>query len=292
MIRESWTVLTDSREERYSVLCDPRRLRGLLSDDSCSLIRTRLSPVRSTSMTRLVSRLPRACRTITFQLLPGSGTLQMCRRLPNSIRRRLLTSLQRPRMLSVVGQVSPSSHTHLFSRLPTGMIHHLLLRVDPTRRRTATLLLNCPTSDTKQVVASRFIALQRRFATDRTVRQVQLITHDSRAVCALCIASSSHRLLNAFSLQSLIITPLSRPVRRVVAQRIISIRASASRRRTTHLVRHCSFLTLPIISDRRHLMNVIAVSSLVSIVRTRIARSVCATKKIRSANSSCFGAGL
>lgn len=89
----------------------------------------------------------------------------------------------------------------------------------------------------------------------------------------MCMMSSSRQLHNIFPLGGVVADPSMSGIGRIVEGRPVSIRMSAPVSRIMRAVRGCSLITIPMISDVKHLMKQVAMSSIVSRMHRRTRHS-------------------
>lgn len=264
---------------------------GLLTRHRFGTIEDVLSMVGRISVTSLLSALDSGRLTLTFHLVPGSGTTRMFSGVSASVRACLMAVFARGRLGRLLSSLCVSSAISVLRRLPTGLMGQVLTAIDTSSHDVVGRLLGCPRSDTKDVVAARCMSLHRRVAIKRTVTRVGGAKVRGRAVCAYCVARHEG-LINVMDTGSLVAASSSIPVGSLVRARVVSICARTSRRRITRLFAGCSLLTLPIVSRSNHVINVIAFSSTVSIVMSRTARSVAGVTTVGPDRGACFRASI
>lgn len=271
-----------------------RRVSRLRTGQSVGTLGRCLGRLGPTSVTRLLRRVrSRQGQVFFFELLAGRGTTRAFIRFSDSARRGLVSTFSSTRLGRILSRLCTSSTTSVIRRVPTSIIGEVLGGASLRAEGAVGALLGCPSSSTNSVVAARFISLGESVAIRSTFGQVEQANISGRAVCAYCVASTSERLLNIAAIGRLLLRSCSSLVRRFVRAGIVSMGALSSRRGTSNLLRGCSFLTLPIISVRGELINVVAVSSTLSILRRRGARSVRGVGTvIHASRGPCLGVNI
>lgn len=264
----------------------------LLSSGGFDALQSVLVAVGPFSVTTIFRGLRSRGVPVLFHVLPGRLTTRAFIRVSSRARRFLVRNFDSDRLGRIISRLFISSTISLVRRVPTGIMGHVLERTSGSVEGRVGRLLGCPRSDTNSVVAARFVILHPSVATRVTVGEVEEANISGRAVCAYCMASTGGGLVNVAAMGSLLLTRSSRLMGSVVRRGIVSMAALTSRRRITRVFSGCGFLTLPIISGRGQLINVMAVSSTVSIVRRRTARSVRGVTTMLPSSGPCVGADI
>ncbi len=251
-----------------------------------------LSRLGPTSVTVVLRRISRGGLTVIFHVLPGRLTSRIFIRVRASDRRFLVRGFASGRLGSIVSRLFVSSTISVVRRVPTAITGHVLTRASINAHGIVGRLLTCSSGDTNDVVAARCVSLGGSVAISTTLREVHHHNVSDRVVCALCIVSTHQHLLKVMSVGSLLLGRGSDVVSSVVRRGVVFTGARSGGRSMTALFRGCSLVTLPIISGRGQLVNVVAISSTVSIVRRTTARSVRGVTTVAPARGSCFGANI
>lgn len=96
----------------------------------------------------------------------------------------------------------------------------------------------------------------------------------------MCMVSSSRQLHNVFPLGGVVASPSMSGIGRIVRGSPVSMRMSAPVSRITRVVRGCSLMTVPMLSDVKQLIKRVAISSMVSRMHRRSRHSCRLTSKL------------
>lgn len=239
-----------------------------------------------TRLTRGLSSCRRGSLTSTLAILAPRRHRGICATLNISAITRVFSCLSSTR--PCLGRLSPRQTTQIVSRVSssstistlsslrrssgTGVIR----RLSGSTTSSIGLLLSCRRSRVNDYVAAGCVYVHESVAVQRTVDRLIGRTNRGSGVSALCIISRGRRFCNTVSLGSLVITHTRSRLRGLVTH---SCPCIASRRGVDSYVSHvisCTRHSLPILGSDKGLLNVVASTSIIRLISSRV-------------NSSCTG---
>jgi magnesium transporter len=210
---------------------------------------------------------------------------------PDEIRRVMDLLFRQHRAASTLRQLPPELLPQIFEALEDAPLAQVLGRLEglddlfelldwlPEERRSAVRSLlpesrqqelrhieMYPESSAGRVMTTRFIALHEETSAQEAIDRIRSEGGESDAILYLYVVDEKTVLRGVIPIRRLVAAPPSRPVRELMIDSPISVRADADQEEAARLVAHYDLLGLPVTDSEGRMLGVITVDDVIDVI--------------------------
>lgn len=201
--------------------------------------------------------LTKTDRVLFFRALPRELAVEVFAYLDGDMTETLLHELTDAETRHILAELDPDDRTELLGELPGQVTQRLLNMLSPEDLREARKLLGYPEESVGRIMTPDYVAIKPDWTIARAIDHIRQRGHESETLAIVYITDYSGRLVDALSLQRLILAEPDKLVQDIMDYSFISVSAYEDQEEAVRAMRKYDRLVLPVVDSVGVLLGII-----------------------------------
>ncbi len=196
-------------------------------------------------------------RVLFFRALPTDLAVEVFALLDADTSDRLLVELTDAETRELLANLDPDDRTELLGELPGQVTQRLLTLLSPEDLREARRLLGYPEESVGRLMNPDYLAVRSDWTVGQALSHIREFGHEIDTISMLYVTERSGRLVDALSLESLVLADPEASLRSIMDYSFVCIRAHEDREEAARLMKRYEREVLPVVDSRDILLGII-----------------------------------
>ncbi|HHT48011.1 MAG TPA: magnesium transporter [Firmicutes bacterium] len=253
-------------------------------------------------MVKLVGRMHPADVAEALIKVPLEKQVALVTVLPDVMGALVLQEMALPDEAALLMQLKPEKAAAILTQMYTDEAADVLAIIPPEDALTLLALMGAKGTQVKKLLAyesdtsgglmaTEFITIQEEQTIEEVLRFLREHTPPESAYY-LYVESKDRRLVGVVSLRTLVTKPLSAKVKDVMYREVISVPEDMDQEEVAHLFDKYSFLVLPVVDEKEHLLGVITLDDVLDVAEEEATEDIHKTASIIPMKEAYLDAGI
>ncbi len=196
-------------------------------------------------------------RVLFFRALPIELAVEVFSLLDTDTSDRLLLELTDSETRELLSNLDPDDRTELLGELPGQVTQRLLTLLSPEDLREARRLLGYPEESVGRLMNPDYVAVRADWTVGAAINHTREYGREIDTISMVYVTERSGRLVDALSLQSLVLADPDASLRSIMDYSFVSIRAYEDREEAARLMKRYDREVLPVVDSRGILLGLV-----------------------------------
>ncbi len=201
--------------------------------------------------------LDKSDRVLFFRALPNELAVEVFSLLDADSSDRLLLELTDSETRELLTNLDPDDRTELLGELPGQVTQRLLTLLSPEDLREARRLLGYPEESVGRLMNPDYISVRADWTIEQAINHIRERGPEIDTISMIYVTERSGRLVDAISLQDLVLADPSATLRSIMDYSFVSIRAYEDREEAARLMKRYDREVLPVVDSRDILLGIV-----------------------------------
>lgn len=251
-------------ESAASGLLFPEVLEILESDPSeLNELTEELHPA---DLADIVAKLEDEAVLIFFGALPVDRAADVAEYVEESVRTRLVLSLDPDRAARIVSAMTPDDRADVMAELDPEPAAAILSRIALPQRRETQRLLQYEANTAGGLMTTAFVTLPQATRADHALALVRAQAVEKETIYSIYVIDQSERVVGVVSLRELLAADPVRRLNEIMEDNVVSTRADTDQEEVARLIARYDLLALPVLDDDEHLLGIVTVDDVIDVL--------------------------
>ena len=205
----------------------------------------------------LVPRLDPSEVAVLFQWLPESELAELLEELDPAVAAAIIRPLSRNEAADLLEAMDPDDATDVIEELPDAEAEQLLIEMEPADAAEIRELMAYPPDTAGGRMTPAFVAVSPNLRADQAIAALRRVAEEAETLYYVYVIDADERLLGVLSLHNLVLTRPDTPVRSLMLEDAVRVRADADQETAARLLTDHNLLAVPVVDADDRLLGII-----------------------------------
>lgn len=246
---------------------------GLLFPEVLEILRTDPSELNELTeelhpadLADIAGRLDDEDVPIFFGALPVDRAADVAEYVEDSVRTRLVLSLDPDRAARIVAAMTPDDRADVMADLDPEPAAAILSRIALPQRRETQQLLQYEANTAGGLMTTAFVTLPQATRSDHALALVRAQAVEKETIYSIYVIDQSERVVGVVSLRELLAAEPVQRLNEIMEDNVVSTHADTDQEEVARLIARYDLLALPVLDEEDHLLGIVTVDDVIDVL--------------------------
>ncbi len=245
--------MSANASQEFDLLEQTELIDRAASADNLPHLSSLLDPLTPDEVTRVLERLPRVNRAITFRLLAKDRALDVFESLDPPLQKELIEGMRDAEVTHIFEELDPDDRVWLIDELPASLASRLMQGLSPAERSLTDAVLGYKAGTVGRRASPEFVSTHPELTAAQTIARVKRSLDDAETVYLLPVLNSTRGVVGVLSLRDLLRADDATPISEIMGEAHVVLATEdeeVAARRITDL----RMLAMPVVDSEHRLV--------------------------------------
>ncbi len=205
--------------------------------------------------------------SVLFRLLPKDKAADVFEHLEFDYQQKLLASLSREKVQSILEEMSVDDRTAFLDEVPTEVASQLISLLPSEDRALAQKILNYPEDSVGRLITPDYISLNEKSTVEDALGKIRRFGKDVETVYACYVIGPGRKLLGYVSLRRLVTSPLDARIEDMMERNCVSVHTDTPQEEAVETLRHYDLIAIPVVDSQDAMVGIVTFDDLMDVAQ-------------------------
>jgi magnesium transporter len=223
--------------------------------------------MRAADIAESLRDLPPAGASKVMAALPFDLAVQVFDEPELEHRYEIVQGMETVAAIALVEAMSADQQADLFRELHKEDRERLLAKLDPSTRRSLTLLLRYRAESAGGIMTTEMLTVPFDWTVDQTLTYIREVARNKETVYVIYVLDDNEHLIHVVSLRQLMVAEGSTVVREVGDRRKpVTVSPDTDREEVARVIAKYNLLAIPVVDDEHHVLGIVTVDDVIDAI--------------------------
>ncbi len=204
---------------------------------------------------------------LAYRLLPKEMAADVFVDMAPSYQEILINAFSDDELRQVLNELYLDDTVDLIEEMPANVVSRILHNSSAKDRKTINDLLKYPDDSAGSMMTTEYVNLKQEMTVEDALAHIRRVAIDSETIYTCYVTSPGRKLVGIVSAKALMISPLSKKIRDIMEQNVISASTHTDKEDVGNMFGKYGFLALPVVDTENRIVGIITVDDAIEVIQ-------------------------
>jgi len=228
-------------------------------------VRRELADIHESEIANVIDDLPDDERTVVFRLLPQENAAAIFEYLEPEVQQKIVKSLGRLEVASVLNEMSPDDRTAFLGKLPDHILKETLNLLTDAERKIASSLLGYDENSVGRLMTPYYIQVREHWTVEQTFKHIRKYGKKAETLNVVYVIDNEQRLIDDIRIAQFLLASPETQVSELMDRKFVSLLDTMDKEEAVQLFRQYDRAALPVVTENGVLVGIVTADDILDV---------------------------